>query len=192
MTSLASRTVRTTAAVAGMAALGVGLAGNAMAAPSAPQSPVPAGLPIALPALPALPAVGNPLGNLVNLQSNPTSAVTSHVAPLTNRLAEDPAALPGTPGGAPLPMLFTVKSLRLPGEGSQIAGVRAPTSAPAGYGSTVRVNHSQVAGRDLDPTSSRPDQVGARSNDSLLNSVTGHSLTDQDGVIPGVGLLGLA
>jgi len=186
MSSLASRTVRTTAAVAGMAALGVGLAGNAMAAPSVPQSPVPVGLRTALPALPALPAVGSPLGNLVNLQSNPTRAVTSQVAPLTNRRAEGPAALPGTPGGAPLPMLFTVKSLRLPGEGSSIAGVRARTSAPAaGHSSPVRVNHSQVAGRDLDPTS--PDDVEARSTDSLVNSVT-----DQVGVIPGVGLLGLA
>src|SRR5689334_24964650 len=54
MSSLARRTLRTTAAAAGMAALGVGLAGNALAAPAdTPQAPEPA-LPV-LPALPALP-----------------------------------------------------------------------------------------------------------------------------------------
>jgi hypothetical protein len=61
MSTLARRTLRTTAAAAGMAALGVGLAGNALAAPADSE---PASTPeSALPALPALPA-GNPLASL--------------------------------------------------------------------------------------------------------------------------------
>ena len=69
MSSLARRTLRTTAAAAGIAALGAGIAGNAVAAPAESAAPTPettsalAALPTALPltdlpsaqAMPALP-----------------------------------------------------------------------------------------------------------------------------------------
>ncbi|QJY45700.1 hypothetical protein [Pseudonocardia broussonetiae] len=57
MSSLARRSLRTTAAAAGIAALGVGFAGHALAAPALPALPGTEGLSEAgLPAAPALPA----------------------------------------------------------------------------------------------------------------------------------------
>ena len=57
MSSLARRSLRTTAAAVGIAALGVGLAGHALAAPELPALPGTDGLPAApeLPAAPGLP-----------------------------------------------------------------------------------------------------------------------------------------
>lgn len=84
MSSLARRTLRTTAAAAGIAALGAGIAGNAVAAPAESAAPtpdatsalaaVPAGLPTALPltdlpsaqAMPALPMLFTFEGPTVN------------------------------------------------------------------------------------------------------------------------------
>jgi len=104
MSTLARRTLRTTAAAAGMAALGVGLAGNALAAPADSE---PASTPeSALPALPALPA-GNPLASLPDVahgQALPMLFVFQ--GPTVNTAGPSGSALPGvadrTPAAAPV------------------------------------------------------------------------------------------
>jgi hypothetical protein len=104
MSSLARRTLRTTAAAAGMAALGVGLAGNALAAPADSE---PASTPeSAQPALPALP-VGNPLASLQSGAHAPALPMLFvFQAPTINTAGPSGSALPGVadrmPAAAPV------------------------------------------------------------------------------------------
>jgi hypothetical protein len=67
MSSLARRTLRTTAAAAGLAALGVGLAGNAVAAPATDDARTPGPAPL----VPALPPLATPLAELPNAPAVP-------------------------------------------------------------------------------------------------------------------------
>jgi hypothetical protein len=104
MSSLARRTLRTTAAAAGMAALGVGLAGNALAAPADSE---PASTPeSAQPALPALP-VGNPLASLPSGAHAPALPMLFvFQAPTINTAGPSGSALPAVadrmPAAAPV------------------------------------------------------------------------------------------
>ena len=159
MSSLARRTVRTTAAAAGIAALGAGLAGNAVAAPTAD---VDAPAPEAASALQGLP-----------------SAV-----PLT----ELPSA-PAVPNLADLPMLFVFQGPTVKTAGPASTPVPSTTQLPDAAGRLgqrgaprVGLRRGPAGGRP--PTPSTPAQVGALSaldSAGLFGGLAQERLVDQEG-----------
>jgi hypothetical protein len=179
MSSLARRTLRTTAAAAGMTALGVGLAGNALAAADVPGPPPPPEPTTTLPGVPGLP-VQNPL-----------------------------ATIPGEAGGPSLPMLFvfqgpTVHSPTINTAGPSSPGaVRLPASAPvrttqatsaASTAAPAQVGPTEAGPVRAESVSPRSDQVGAPSeSDSagLFDGLVGHSIDQQGLGTAGFGLDGL-
>lgn len=124
MSSLARRSLRTTAATAGIAALGLGLAGHAFAAPAAPELPA---LPGAdslggpdLPATPALPSeegffmpgVANIEMPNVNTAAPELPAGDAFAVPTAPEFAAPAApAAPELPGNDALPALPGADSL---------------------------------------------------------------------------------
>ncbi len=112
MSSLARRTLRTTAAAAGLAALGVGLAGHALAAPAlpaAPELPAAPALPVAPPALPGTDGLPG-ADALAGVPSLPGVPSTDGIAMPGVANLEVPSIATATPG---LPTLdaFTLPSV---------------------------------------------------------------------------------
>jgi hypothetical protein len=168
MSSLARRTVRTTAAVAGIAALGAGLAGNALAAPAggveAPEaasalqglpSSVPlAGLPgaTAAPNLADLPMLFVFQGPTVNT-SGPSGTPAPSTAPLPD--------VDQVSGSGQVPGLDSVptpdSALPAGAVDGSVNGVALPVSGAPSDRSETEVSP------EADPDSSTPAQVGALS-----------------------------
>jgi hypothetical protein len=123
MSSLARRTLRTTAAAAGIAALGTGIAGNAVAAPAESAAPTPEAT-SALGALPAGLPTALPLSDLPSAQAMPA-----------------------------LPMLFVFEGPTVTTSGPARTSAPADTSSPgtvaaqAGQASTVQ----RIPGSDQAP-----------------------------------------
>lgn len=204
MSSLARRTLRTTAAAAGIAALGAGLAGNAVAAPSvdpdaaAPEAVtgVPAGLPsLPLAELPSAPAVPNvsdlPMLFVFQGPTVRTAGPAGDAAPSTR--------LPGVeqiPGSDQVPGLDAVPTPdpavptgALSGDLDGVRGV-----APAGVALPVTGPATEAA--EADAASSTPARVGALSaldSAGLFAGLPEDGLVDQQGLEmstdrPGAGL----
>ena len=170
MSSLARRTLRTTAAAAGMAALGVGLAGNALAATTAPEPPPTPEPATTLPGVSGLP-VQNPV-----------------------------ATIPGVPGGPTLPMLFVFQGPTVHSPTINTAGpsgpdtvglpARAPIRTTQATSSASTSTPAQVGPTEAGPVraesvSPGSDQVGAPSElDSsvLFDGLVGRSIVDQQGL----------
>jgi hypothetical protein len=176
MSSLATRTLRTTAAAAGMAALGVGLAGNALAAPSTPTSPQTGSTP-ALPALPALPTQ-NPLASLPGVPDG------THLPMLF--VFQGPTVHSPTVNTAGPSRLDQV---RLP----VAAPVRTTPSASVGTETTpAHVGPTQAGSTHAGSVSPQPDQVGALSaldSAALFRDLAPQSVVDQQGLgTSGLGL----
>jgi len=131
MSSLARRTLRTTAAAAGMAALGVGLAGNALAAPAdLPPAPTPEP---GLPALPALPS-GNALAALPDVAHGaPLPVLFVFQGPKINTAGPSGTALPGvadrTTTAAPIRTQRTVPAQAAATVGPQDAATQVAPAA---------------------------------------------------------------
>jgi hypothetical protein len=157
MSSLARRTLRTTAAAAGIAALGTGLAGNAVAAPAA-TGPQPAPGPVS--AGPGL-----------------TSAVP---------LAGLPSA-PAVPGLSDLPMLFVFEgpTVNTAGPSAPRPNVDVIANSQRVVGSdTTNQQGSAAHGDDADGTSSAPARDGALSaldTAGLFGGLSQERLVDQRG-----------
>ena len=191
MSSLARRTVRTTAAVAGMAALGAGLAGNALAAPAAGVE-----APEAASALQGLPS-SVPLAGLPGATAAPNLANLPMLfvfqGPTVN--TSGPSGTPA-PSTAPLPDVDEVSgSGQVPGLDSvptpdsalpagavdgSVNGVALPVSgAPSD-----RSDRSDRSETEADPAPSTPGQVGALSaldSAGLFSRLAQERLVDEGG-----------
>ena len=178
MSSLARRTLRTTAAAAGIAALGAGLAGNAMAAPAvdtdAPTpdtaSTVPGGLSSSpLAALPSATAVPNP----------PMLFVFQGPTVKTAGPASDPAPatrLPGVdqvPGSDQVPGLEAVPAPDVAVPSGALNGVAMPVS---GRGT----ERAEALEADVAPAS-RVGALSALDSAGLFTGLSQGSLVNQQG-----------
>jgi len=181
MSSLARRTLRTTAAAAGIAALGAGLAGNAVAAPAvdtdAPTpdtaSTVPGGLSsLPLAALPSATAVPN-LSNL------PMLFVFQGPTVKTAGPASDPAPatrLPGVdqvPGSDQVPGLEAVPAPDVAVPSGALNGVAMPVS---GRGT----ERAEALEADVAPAS-RVGALSALDSAGLFTGLSQGSLVNQQG-----------
>lgn len=184
MSSLARRTLRTTAAAAGIAALGAGLAGNAVAAPAvdtdAPTpdtaSTVPGGLSSSpLAALPSATAVPN-LSNLSNL---PMLFVFQAPTVTTAGPVSDPAPatrLPGVdqvPGSDQVPGLEAVPAPDVAVPSGALNGVAMPVS---GRGT----ERAEALEADVAPAN-RVGALSALDSAGLFTGLSQGSLVNQQG-----------
>jgi hypothetical protein len=156
MSSLARRTLRTTAAAAGIAALGTGLAGNAVAAPTAGPQPAP-----------------GPLSGAQGL----TSAV-----PLAG-LPSAPA-VPGL-SQLPMLFVFEGPTVNTAGPSAPQPSVDVIAGSQRVVGSdTTNQRGSAAAGDDADATASTPARDGALSaldTAGLFGGLSQERLVDQQG-----------
>ncbi|WP_219415892.1 hypothetical protein [Pseudonocardia nigra] len=150
MSSLARRSIRTTAAAAGIAALGVGFAGHALAAPEAPAVPSTDGLGQA-PALPHADAVGGVISSVPAAPSDRLADLPdlfSFQAPNVSAAAPEAALLPQVPE-AELPEAPEVPSTAELTDGAvQFEGsmgqVNGPTTDPRSFTETNHVGPMQT------------------------------------------------
>ena len=189
MSSLARRTVRTTAAVAGIAALGAGLAGNAVAAPATGVEAASAlqGLPSSVPmaALPGAPA-GPSLSDLPMLFVFEGPTVTTAGPSGTPAAPTTPLSDVGQVSGSDqVPALDSVPTpdaaLPTGAVDGSVNGVALPVSgAPSDRSDR---SETEVA-PEADPASSTPAQVGALSaldSAGLFSRLAQERLVDQGG-----------
>jgi hypothetical protein len=185
MSSLARRTVRTTAAAAGIAALGAGLAGNAVAAPSAD---VDAPAPGAASALQGLPSV-------VPLTELPSAPAVPNLADLPMLFVfQGPTVNTAGPASTPAPSATQLPSVdQVPGS-DQVPGLGAvptpdaavPTAALDGAvnGVALPVSGPAADQPEADPAPSTPAQGGALSaldSAGLFEGLAQERLLDQEG-----------
>ena len=165
MSSLARRTLRTTAAAAGIAALGAGIAGNAVAAPAESAAPTPEAT-SALAALPAGLPTALPLTDLPSAQAMPA-----------------------------LPMLFVFEGPTVNTSGPARTSAPADTSSPgsvaaqAGQASTVQriPGSDQVPGIDAVPALDAVAlPVSGQSAAQQASSVPALSALDSGGLFDGL------
>ena len=174
MSSLARRTVRTTAAVAGIAALGAGLAGNALAAPAAgveapeaasPLQGLPSSVPLAgLPGATAAPNLADlPMLFVFQGPTVNTSGPSGTPAPSTAPLPD----VDQVSGSGQMPGLDSVptpdSALQAGAVDGSVNGVALPVSgAPSDRSDRSDRSETEVS-PEADPDSSTPAQVGALS-----------------------------
>jgi len=185
MSSLARRTLRTTAAAAGIAALGAGLAGNAMAAPAvdtdAPSpdtaSTVPGGLsslPLAaLPSAAAVPTLSDlPMLFVFEGQTVKTAGPTGDPAPATRLLGVDQI-----PGSDQVPGLDA-------GTAPDVADVAVTSGALDGVAPARAATPVSGLAADRSAAQEASPQVGALSaldTANLFADLSQGSLVDQQG-----------
>jgi hypothetical protein len=184
MSSLARRTLRTTAAAAGIAALGAGFAGNAVAAPAV-DTDTPA--PETASALQGLTSAA-PLAGL----SNPPSVSNLSDLPMLF-VFQGPTVRTAEPSGTPAPSLPSTPQLpgveQIPGS-DQVPGLDAlptpdttvPVALPVSEPAADRAEAEVTPEVDVAP--STPAQVGALSaldTASIFGGLGQERLVDQQG-----------
>jgi hypothetical protein len=187
MSSLARRSLRTTAAAAGIAALSVGIAGHAFAAPEAPALPGADGLGAApAPAVPnadasALEAM---LGTAQSGNVSELPQVFTFEGPTVNTAGPMPEfAELGLPFAPAAPEADLLQAPQLPAAGPEAPELAAP-ELPAAPAAPAAPNtdalggmlgeDNQVTGPNMDPTSAdKTNNVGALSQMDTAKMMAG-------------------